>query len=348
MSTVDSESRRPLLSVRNLTTSFSTEFGVVDAVRGVSWDIYPGEVLGVVGESGSGKSVTMGAVMGLVPSPPGIVRGDEILFEGRDLLTLPAKEMRAIRGREIAMIFQDPMTSFNPVRTIGHQIAEAIRVHEKVSKKAARTRVIELLRLVGVPSPETRYGQYPHEYSGGMRQRAMIAMAIVNRPKLLIADEPTTALDVTIQAQILDVLTSIREETDAAMVLITHDLGLIAEMADRVMVMYGGKAVETADVRALFSSPSNPYTAGLLESLPRIDAEVTSISSIPGQPPSLASPPSGCYFHPRCEVSGGRSVCRTDEPPLRVFGVDESHLSACHFAEEVADPAYLETGVVVR
>ncbi len=348
MSTPTTETRTPLLSVRNLTTSFTTEFGVVDAVRGVSWDIYPGEVLGVVGESGSGKSVTMGAVMGLVPTPPGIVTGDEILFEGRDLLTMPAKQMRAIRGREIAMIFQDPMTSFNPVRTIGHQIAEAIRVHEKVSKKAAKARVIELLQLVGVPSPSTRYSQYPHEYSGGMRQRAMIAMAIVNRPKLLIADEPTTALDVTIQAQILDVLTSIRDETDAAMVLITHDLGLIAEMADRVLVMYGGKTVETADVRALFASPSHPYTVGLLESLPRIDAEVTSISSIPGQPPSLAYPPSGCYFHPRCSVSQGRSVCSTDEPELREFSAHLAHRSACHFPEEVADPVYLETGVVVR
>ena len=342
------ESRRPLLSVRNLTTSFATESGVVHAVRGVSWDIYPGEVLGVVGESGSGKSVSMGAVMGLVPSPPGIVTGDEILFEGRDLLTLPRREMRSIRGREISMIFQDPMTSFNPVRTIGHQISEAIRVHERVSKKAAKARVVELLKLVGVPSPETRYGQYPHEYSGGMRQRAMIAMAIVNRPKLLIADEPTTALDVTIQAQILDVLTSIREETDAAMVLITHDLGLIAEMADRVMVMYGGKAVETTDVHSLFASPSHPYTIGLLESLPRIDVDATTITSIPGQPPSLASPPTGCYFHPRCAVTQGREVCAVDEPPLAPFGADPNHLSACHFAGEVADPTYLETGVIVR
>ncbi len=346
MSTATPDRRTPLMSVRNLNTTFTTETGRIHAVRGVSWDIYRSEVLGVVGESGSGKSVTMSSVMGLVPSPPGDVSGDSIEFDGRDLLTLPAKEMRSIRGREIAMIFQDPMTSFNPVRTIGHQIAEAIRVHDKVSKKAAKARVIELLELVGVPSPATRYAQYPHEYSGGMRQRAMIAMAIVNRPKLLIADEPTTALDVTIQAQILDVLTSIRHETDAAMVLITHDLGLIAEMADRVLVMYGGKIVETADVGPLFSSPSHPYTVGLLDSLPRIDADVTSMTSIPGQPPSLASPPTGCYFHPRCSITGGRAVCSTDEPQLLQVGRHLDHRSACHFIDEVATPAYLESEVM--
>ena len=234
------------------------------------------------------------------------------------------------------MIFQDPMTSFNPVRTIGHQIAEAIRVHDSsVSKKAGRARAIELLSTVGVPSPETRYSQFPHEYSGGMRQRAMIAMAIANRPRLIIADEPTTALDVTIQAQILDVLTLIREETDAATILITHDLGLIAEMSDRVLVMYAGKVVETADVFSLFQSPRHPYTLGLLASLPRIDTKLDSLLSIPGQPPSLTNPPTGCAFHPRCELSRGRELCRTDQPVLDPWGEDPPHLAACHFTEEM-------------
>ena len=333
--TTSPEARQPLLSIRNLSTTFRTESGMVQAVRNVSWDLYPGEFLGVVGESGSGKSVTMASIMGLTPSSAQ-VSAEGVMYDGRNLLTLREREMRRIRGKEITMIFQDPMTSFNPVRTIGHQIAEAIRVHDSsVSRKAAKARAIELLSTVGVPSPETRYSQFPHEYSGGMRQRAMIAMAIANRPRLIIADEPTTALDVTIQAQILDVLSLIREETDAATILITHDLGLIAEMSDRVLVMYAGKVVETADVFSLFQRPRHPYTLGLLASLPRIDTRLDTLLSIPGQPPSLTTPPPGCAFHPRCELSRGREVCRTDQPELFARGSNPMHLSACHFTEEM-------------
>ena len=332
--------RQPLLSVRNLTTTFKTESGIVNAVRGVSWDVYPGEVLGVVGESGSGKSVSMASIMGLVPSPPGTVTGDSVAFDGKNLLELKNRDMRRIRGKEITMIFQDPMTSFNPVKTIGHQISEAIRVHDStVSRKAARARSIELLSLVGVPSPDTRYSQFPHEYSGGMRQRAMIAMAIANQPKLIIADEPTTALDVTIQAQILDVLRVIQAETDAATILITHDLGLIAEMSDRVLVMYAGKVVESADVLSLFQNPKHPYTLGLLASLPRIDTRLESLLSIPGQPPSLTSPPPGCSFHPRCDLTRGRTPCHTVEPPLLPVIEGSNHFTACHFSDEMEDEA---------
>jgi len=332
--------REPLLSVRNLNTTFRTESGTVQAVRGVSWDIYPGEFLGVVGESGSGKSVTMASIMGLVPSPPGTVKADSVTFEGKNLLTLPEKKLRHIRGQDITMIFQDPMTSFNPVRTIGRQIAEVILVHDATAtRRSARARAIELMEMVGVPSPEVRYSQFPHEYSGGMRQRAMIAMAIANRPKLVIADEPTTALDVTIQAQILDVLKVIQEETDAATILITHDLALIAEVTDRVLVMYAGKVIESGNVFELFSNPRHPYTLGLLASLPRIDAQLESLLSIPGQPPALTSPPPGCAFHPRCELSQGRIECRTDEPPLVLTEGSATHWTACHFSGEMDEEA---------
>ena len=344
--------REPLLSVRNLNTTFRTESGTVQAVRGVSWDVYPGEFLGVVGESGSGKSVSMASIMGLVPSPPGNVSADSITFQGRNLMELSEKEMRRVRGDEITMIFQDPMTSFNPVHTIGRQISEAIRVHNpNVSRRAARKRTVELLSVVGVPSPEVRFAQFPHEYSGGMRQRAMIAMAIANQPKLIIADEPTTALDVTIQAQILDVLNLIQEETDAATILITHDLGLIAEMSDRVLVMYAGKVVETATVFELFGNPRHPYTLGLLASLPRLDTQLEALLSIPGQPPSLTSPPPGCAFHPRCELSEGREECRTIIPELMQTGRSGVHLSACHFHEEMdveAEVVSKKVGMDVR
>lgn len=245
------------------------------------------------------------------------------------------------------MIFQDPMTSFNPVKTIGRQISEAILVHDqKATRRSAKKRTIELLSMTGVPSPDVRYAQFPHEYSGGMRQRAMIAMAIANRPKLIIADEPTTALDVTIQAQILDVLRLIREETDAATILITHDLGLIAEMSDRVLVMYAGKVVESADVFELFGDPQHPYTLGLLASLPRIDTRVDSLLSIAGQPPSLTSPPPGCAFHPRCDLSRGRVECRTEEPPLITVEGSTRHLTACHFYEEMGTEAELVSDIV--
>jgi oligopeptide/dipeptide ABC transporter ATP-binding protein len=325
----------PVLSVRNLSTDFETEEGTVHAVRDVSWDIYPGEILGVVGESGSGKSVSVTSLLGLLPSPPAVVSGGPVLFQGRDLLTMPPRQLRKIRGREIAMIFQDPMTSFNPVQTIGRQISEAIRVHnQSVSGKAARSRAIELLAMVGVPSPQVRYSQFPHEYSGGMRQRAMIAMAMANQPKLLIADEPTTALDVTIQAQVLEILQLVQRETDAATILITHDLGIIAELADRVLVMYAGKIAESAGVLPLFQTPRHPYTLGLLGSLPRMDTHMDELLSIPGQPPSLSSPPVGCAFHPRCHLSRGREECCALEPALLPVN-GGGHRAACHFSDEM-------------
>jgi oligopeptide/dipeptide ABC transporter ATP-binding protein len=323
-----------VLSVRGLTTEFVTPAGVVKAVTDVSWDLYPGETLGVVGESGSGKTVTAMSILGLVPCPPGRVVSGEIFFEGRDLLGMPEKSLRQLRGREIGMIFQDPMTSLNPVLTVGDQISETLRLHDRaMSRDAARKRAVELLTSVGVPNPEVRCDQYPHEHSGGMRQRAMIAMAIANNPKVLIADEPTTALDVTIQAQVLDVLRTAQEQTDAATVLITHDLALIAEHADRVVVMYGGRIVEVADVFSVFSSCRHPYTLGLMSSLPRLDVDVEQLEPIPGSPPNLIDLPTGCSFHPRCRLAKGREICRTEAPPLRDVG--DGIASACHFAEEV-------------
>jgi len=325
----------PILSIRDLVVEFATEDGVVHAVDGVTYDVFPGETLGIVGESGSGKSVSQLAILGLIPQPPGRILRGEAEFEGKDLLKMSKKDLRRLRGGQVAMVFQDPMTSLNPVLKIGHQIAEAIQAHqEDVSDKAAKARTIALLKLVGVPNPDRRYDQYPHEFSGGMRQRAMIAMAIANEPKLLIADEPTTALDVTIQAQILETLKTAQEESHAATILITHDLGLIAELADRVVVMYAGKVVELTDVQTLFAAPRHPYTVGLMDSLPRLTVDEEWLRPIPGQPPSLISRPPGCAFHPRCFLSQGRTRCRTEEPPLRVIGPD-GHLSACHFAEEL-------------
>jgi oligopeptide/dipeptide ABC transporter ATP-binding protein len=323
----------PLLSIRDLVTEFATADGVVHAVDGVSYDVYPGETVGVVGESGSGKSVTVMSVLGLIPQPPGRIAGGEVLLEGRDLLQLSPKELRKVRGKEIAMIFQDPMTSLNPVLTVGEQISEAITSHEDVNKEDARRRCVELLELVGVPNPDDRFDQYPHEYSGGMRQRAMIAMAIANQPKILIADEPTTALDVTIQAQVLEVLGAAQRETNAGTILITHDLGVIAEMADRVVVMYGGRVVETGTVDEIFHSPQHPYTLGLLASLPRPNEDVDRLLPIPGNPPSLINLPSGCAFHPRCHLGEGRSTCRTDVPALHQLG--EGRRSACHYYDEM-------------
>ena len=301
---------------------------------GISYDVNPGETLGIVGESGSGKSVSMLSVLGLIPQPPGKIVEGEASFKGRDLMTMPKRELRRLRGGDIAMVFQDPMTSLNPVLKVGFQISEAIKAHNAgVGDKESRRRGIELLRTVGVPNPEQRFDQFPHEFSGGMRQRAMIAMAIANSPSVLIADEPTTALDVTIQAQIIEVLKTAQHETDAAIVLITHDLGLIAELADRVVVMYAGRVVESGDVHTIFANPRHPYTIGLMESLPTLTAEEDWLRPIPGQPPSLISRPPGCAFHPRCFLSWGRDRCRTDVPELRGAGGD--HRSACHFQEEL-------------
>jgi len=334
----EAAAREPLISVRNLSVRFETEDGAVHAVRDVSWEVYPGEILGIVGESGSGKSVSVASTLGLLPTPPAVVSGGSVMFGGVDLLTLGDRRLREIRGKDIAMIFQDPMTAFNPVLTIGSQIAEALRVHDNtLSRSRAKAGAIELLELVRVPSPVERFDQFPHEYSGGMRQRAMIAMAIANRPKLLIADEPTTALDVTIQAQILELLDEVRKETHAATILITHDLGVIAEVADRVLVMYAGKVVEQAPILPLFQTPRHPYTLGLLGSLPRLEQRLEHLLSIPGQPPNLSMIPAGCAFAPRCSLSKGRRECVDQQPDL--VSVGNAHLAACHFSAEMDQAA---------
>lgn len=339
----------PVLSIRDLVVEFATDDGVVHAVgyrpsvaegnghehEGISYDIYPGEVVGIVGESGSGKSVSTLSILGLIPQPPGRIVSGQALFKGRDLLQLKRKELQKVRGREVAMIFQDPMTSLNPVFTVGKQLEEAVNVHfPKRPDEQVKEQVLGLLRTVGVPNPERRYHQYPHEFSGGMRQRAMIAMAISNSPSLLIADEPTTALDVTIQAQILEVLKEAQAQTNAATILITHDLGLVAELADRVLVMYAGKVVEAGDVHSIFARPRHPYTIGLMESLPRIDTDGGWLRPIAGAPPSLINRPPGCPFHPRCFLSQGRSRCREEEPLLTHVG-GSTHLAACHFSGEL-------------
>jgi oligopeptide/dipeptide ABC transporter ATP-binding protein len=328
----------PILEIRDLTVEFSTEDGLVRAVSGVSYDLHPGEVLGIVGESGSGKSVSMLSVLGLIPMPPGRITAGEALYKGQDLAKMSKKDLRLLRGGEMAMIFQDPMTSLNPVFTIGDQISEAVLTHNPGMKdEVARARAIELLESVGVPFAERRVDQYPHEFSGGMRQRAMIAMAMANNPSVLIADEPTTALDVTIQAQIVEVIKAAQEHTHAAIILITHDLGLIAELADRVVVMYAGRVVEIGDVYTIFDAPRHPYTIGLMNSLARVDIDKTRLEPIPGQPPSLISLPPGCAFHPRCVHSQGREVCRTEVPALRATDAGGAeHRSACHFFEELA------------
>jgi oligopeptide/dipeptide ABC transporter ATP-binding protein len=324
----------PILKVQNLVTTFRVGGSKIQAVRDISYDLRAGEILCVVGESGSGKSASVNSLLGLLPPPPTSVTTGSVIFGGEDLLAMPERRLRAIRGKEIAMIFQDPATSFNPVQTVGAQIVEAIKNHDRhISRRAVRARVIDLLTIVGVPSPQVRYRQFPHEYSGGMRQRAMIAMALANNPKVIIADEPTTALDVTIQAQILELLENVRSETDAATILITHDLGIVAEIADRLLVMYAGKIVESGTVLEVFARPQHPYTLGLLASLPRIDTELDELLSIPGQPPSMASPPKGCAFHLRCELSNGRQICREQDPPLVSTRTD--HLAACHFADEM-------------
>src|SRR5918995_3576954 len=327
----------PVLSIRDMTVEFGTEDGVVKAVTGVNYDLFPGEILGVIGESGAGKSVSVMTMLDLIPKPPGRVVSGEAIFKGRDLLRMSKSELRDVRGGDIAMIFQDPMTSLNPVLKVGAQIAEAVLAHNpRSSDDDARKRAVELLKLVGVPNAEQRYDQYPHEFSGGMRQRGMIAMAIANSPSVLIADEPTTALDVTIQAQIVEVLKTAQRETHAATILITHDLGLIAELADRVVVMYAGRVVELAGVYEIFNNPRHPYTVGLMNSLARLDADLEWLNPIPGQPPSLISLPPGCAFHPRCLQSQGREICRTEVPWLRPIGEGGKHVSACHFAEELA------------
>jgi peptide/nickel transport system ATP-binding protein len=310
----------PLLSVRGLSLAFHTEEGRTTALRGVSFEVAPGKVLGIVGESGSGKSVTSLSIMRLLPIPPAVIEAGEITFGGRDLLSLREREMRAIRGREIAMIFQEPMSSLNPVHRVGDQIAEAIRAHESLSRREARDRAVALLRKVGIPDPEERARAHPHELSGGMRQRVMIAIALACGPRLLIADEPTTALDVTIQAQILDLLRSLREEFGMSIVLITHDLGVVAELADEIAVMYAGRIVEHAPVRELFERPRHPYTRGLLESLPSYQDNLRRdrLPTIPGVVPDLRELPPGCAFAPRCPLA--EAICTTHDPEETVRG----------------------------
>jgi peptide/nickel transport system ATP-binding protein len=314
-----------LLEVRGLRTSFMIEGGEFPAVDDVSFSVGSGRTLGIVGESGCGKSVTALSIMGLVPQPPGRIASGEVIFEGVDLLKLPPAAMRELRGNRISMIFQEPMTSLNPAFTVGDQIAEVILRHRKVTPPEAMDLAVAMLRRVRIPSPEERRHDFPHRLSGGMRQRVMIAMALACGPKLLIADEPTTALDVTIQAQILDLMRTLREETGTAIILITHDLGVIAEVADEVAVMYAGKIVERAPVAALFADPQHPYTIGLLGSIPQLGREQERLAAIEGQVPNPLSPIAGCRFHPRCPFAVDQ--CRRDEPPL--VAVRKGHDAAC-------------------
>ena len=319
------------LEVTDLNTSFRTDDGIVQAVSGVSFSLDKGETLGVVGESGSGKSVTFLTVMGLVDPRQAQVRGSGLLH-GDEIIGASQNRMRQIRGKKIGMIFQDPMTSLNPVKTIGWQLMEAATIHQDITKKEARRQAIEILKEVEIPRADQRVDDYPHQFSGGMRQRVMIAMALINNPEILIADEPTTALDVTTQAQILRLMKRLQQEHQMAIVMITHDLGVVAELADDVIVMYGGKVVEQARVVDLFDKPEMPYTWGLLGSLPRLNSSGGRLEQIPGQPPSLLNPPSGCPFHPRCEFV--MNVCRQELPPLEVSTVGEDHRFRCHLDDE--------------
>jgi peptide/nickel transport system ATP-binding protein len=323
-----------LLDVKDLKTYFRTDDGVVKAVDGVSFSIEKGQTLSIVGESGSGKSVTCLTIMGLNPKKNTISSG-EALFKGQDLLHMSPRRLRQIRGNDIAMIFQDPMTSLNPVHKIGDQLTEAVMLHQDVTKKQAKSRGLELLKAVGIPRAERRIDDYPHQFSGGMRQRVMIAMALVNDPDLLIADEPTTALDVTTQAQILTLMNNLQKDFNSAIIIITHDLGVVAETADDVVVMYAAEVVEQGSVDSIFGRPHMPYTWGLLGSLPRLDTDLERLVQIKGQPPSLLNPPQGCRFHPRCPYV--MDVCKKEDPPLLPVTGEAEHLVACHLDEETKD-----------
>ena len=311
---------------------FRTRAGLVQAVDGVSFTLRPGSVLGIVGESGCGKSVTAHALMALRRSGHGVVSSGSVRLRGRELMQLPERELRAIRGNEIAMIFQDPMTCLNPVQRVGTQIAEMLELHTDLSKAAIRARRVELLGEVGIPHAAARVNDYPHQFSGGMRQRVMIAMALINNPDLLIADEPTTALDVTTQAQILTLIEKLQEEFGSAVIMITHDLGVVAEIADDVVVMYAAEVAEKGGVEQIFKKPHHPYTWGLMGSLPRLDTDVERLVQIQGQPPSLLRPPSGCRFHPRCPYV--MAICKEVDPVLTQVADDPGHLQACHLDEE--------------
>ncbi|MGY0058745.1 ABC transporter ATP-binding protein [Streptomyces sp. LZ34] len=333
----ESDDGTPLLEVRDLHVEFHTRDGVAKAVNGVNYSVHAGETLAVLGESGSGKSVTAQAIMGILDMPPGKIPQGQILFRGEDMLTMTNEERRKIRGRKIAMIFQDALSSLNPVLSVGYQLGEMFRVHQGLSKKAAKAKAIELMDRVRIPAARERVGDYPHQFSGGMRQRIMIAMALALEPDLIIADEPTTALDVTVQAQVMDLLAELQREYNMGLILITHDLGVVADVADKIAVMYAGRIVETAPVHELYKRPAHPYTQGLLESIPRLDRKGQELYAIKGLPPNLLNIPPGCAFNPRCPKA--QDICRTDVPVLEpVTEQDGTPLpgrgSACHFWKE--------------
>ncbi|MFI8203369.1 ABC transporter ATP-binding protein [Streptomyces sp. NPDC085937] len=322
-----------LLEVRDLHVEFRTRDGVAKAVNGVSYGVDEGETLAVLGESGSGKSVTAQAIMGILDVPPGRITGGEVVFQGRDLLRLKEEERRRVRGAEMAMIFQDALSALNPVLTVGDQLGEMFTVHRGMSRKDARAKAIELMDRVRIPAARERVRQYPHQFSGGMRQRIMIAMALALEPALIIADEPTTALDVTVQAQVMELLAELQREYRMGLILITHDLGVVADVADRIAVMYAGRIVESAPVHDIYKAPAHPYTRGLLDSIPRLDHKGRELYAIKGLPPNLTRIPPGCPFHPRCPLA--RDVCTTDDPPL--YEVSGTRGSACHFWRECLD-----------
>jgi len=320
----------PLLDVRDLHVEFRTREGIAKAVNGVTYSVDAGETLAVLGESGSGKSVTAQAIMGILDSPPGFVTGGQVVFQGRDLLTLGGEERRKVRGARMAMVFQDALSALNPVLSVGEQLGEMYRVHRGMSRKDSKAKAIELMERVRIPAARERVGDYPHQFSGGMRQRVMIAMAIALEPELIIADEPTTALDVTVQAQVMDLLAELRREYDMGLILITHDLGVVADVADKIAVMYAGRIVETSPVHDIYRKPAHPYTKGLLDSIPRLDQKGRELYAIKGLPPNLLNIPPGCAFNPRCPMA--QDVCRTEVPALAGVGAERS--SACHFWKE--------------
>jgi peptide/nickel transport system ATP-binding protein len=320
----------PIIEVKNLKTYFKTDDGTAKAVNDVSFNVYPGETLGIVGESGCGKSVTALSIMRLIQTPPGLFAGGEILFHGEDILKLPDARMREIRGNIISMIFQEPMTSLNPVFTCGNQIVEAVILHQGLSKSDAKQKAIDMLELVGIPDPHLRVDEYPHQLSGGMRQRVMIAMALSCNPSVLIADEPTTALDVTIQAQILELLQKLQKEMNLSVIMITHDLGVIAEIAHRVIVMYAGEIVEQGEIHEIFKHPTHPYTRGLLKSIPnlsKLGLQDEGLYNIKGMVPSATDFPSGCHFHPRCDIMVEK--CKSHKPDLEPSDKSDTHLTRC-------------------
>ncbi|MFD7666894.1 ABC transporter ATP-binding protein [Streptomyces sp. NPDC059788] len=326
----DDKDSGPLLDVRDLHVEFHTRDGVVKAVNGVNYNVSAGETLAVLGESGSGKSVTAQAVMGILDMPPAKIPQGQILFRGQDMLTMSPEERRRIRGAKIAMIFQDALSSLNPVLTVGYQLGEMFRVHQGLSKKDAKAKAVELMDRVKIPAAAARVSDYPHQFSGGMRQRIMIAMALALEPDLIIADEPTTALDVTVQAQVMDLLADLQREYNMGLILITHDLGVVADVADKIAVMYAGRIVEHAPVHELYANPAHPYTRGLLDSIPRLDQKGQELYAIKGLPPNLLNIPTGCAFNPRCPKA--QDICRTEAPPLH--SVADGRGSACHFWEE--------------